>query len=197
MELRSVIFIILLLCSFLLQADEESPGKIVKQTVDNVLDVLKNEDFTEEKRKQIISELIKDRINFKDMSRRILATNWKLATEEQKKEFISLFQEILVNTYWFRIKRYAGERVEYITVSFDNENYATVDTVIIRGKSDIEIPISYRMKRFVNIWFAYDFTVERLSLVQSYRNEYRAIIKNFGIDGLLEQMKREIATTST
>jgi len=197
MELRSVIFIILLLCSFLLQADEESPGKIVKQTVDNVLDVLKNEDFTEEKRKQIISELIKDRINFKDMSRRILATNWKLATEEQKKEFISLFQEILVNTYWFRIKRYAGERVEYITVSFDNENYATVDTVIIRGKSDIEIPISCRMKRFVNIWFAYDFTVERLSLVQSYRNEYRAIIKNFGIDGLLEQMKREIATTST
>jgi phospholipid transport system substrate-binding protein len=197
MRLQLVIFIILLTCSFLLQANEESPGKIVKQTVDNVLDVLKNKSFTEEKRKQIISELIKDRINFKDMSRRILATNWKLATEEQKKEFISLFQKVLVNTYWTRIKRYAGERVKYITVSIDNENYATVDTIIVRDKSDIEIPISYRMKRFVNVWFAYDFIVERLSLVQSYRNEYRAIIKNFGIDGLLEQMKQEIETSRT
>jgi len=79
----------------------------------------------------------------------------------------------------------------------DNKDYATVDTIIIRDKNDIEIPISYRMKRFVNIWFAYDFTVERLSLVQSYRNEYRALVKNFGIDGLLEQMTREIAGYST
>jgi phospholipid transport system substrate-binding protein len=196
MQLRQKIFIILLLFSFSSQANEESPGKIVKQTVDNVLDVLKNENFSEEKRKRIISELIKERINFKDMSRRVLATNWKVATEEQKEEFISLFQQVLVNTYWSRIKRYAGERVEYITVSFDNEDYATVDTVIVRDKSDIEIPISYRMKRFVNIWFAYDFTVENLSLVQSYRNEYRAIVKNFGIDGLLEQMKREIAISA-
>lgn len=194
MKLRVLLFSILLLCSFLSQADEESPGKIVKQTVDNVLDVLKNEKFSEEKRKQIVFELIKDRINFKDMSRRILATNWKVATEEQKTKFISLFQEILLNTYWIRIKHYTGERVEYISVSSDKDGYASVDTIIMRNKSNIEIPITYRMKRFVNIWFAYDFIVERLSLVQSYRNEYRAIVKNFGVDGLLVQMKREIAS---
>lgn len=199
MEFRQIIFITLCmyLFSFALQANEESPGKIVKQTVDQVLSVLKDESLNEEKRKKIIFVLVKERINFKDMSRRILATNWNVATEEQKSEFISLFQEILLNTYWVRIKRYAGERVEYITVSFDNEDHATVDTIIIRTKSDIEIPISYRMKRFVNIWFTYDLIVERLSLVQSYRNEYRAIVKNFGIAGLLEQMSREIAGDDT
>jgi phospholipid transport system substrate-binding protein len=196
MKLRKIFLITLLmcLCSFSIQANEESPGKIVKRTVDNVLDVLKNKSYNEERKKQIIYELIKARINFKDMSRRILATNWKVATEEQKTEFISLFQEVLLNTYWVRIKQYEGERVEYITVSFDNDDYATVDTIIVRDKNDIEIPVSYRMKRFVNIWFAYDFTVERLSLVQSYRNEYRAIVKNFGIDGLLEQMKQDVAS---
>jgi phospholipid transport system substrate-binding protein len=196
MKLRKILFIILLMClsSFSLQANEESPGKIVKQTVENVLDVLKHKSYSEERKKQIIYELIKVRINFKDMSRRILATNWKVATEEQKIEFITLFQKVLLNTYWVRIKQYEGERVEYITVSFDNDDYATVDTIIVRDKNDIEIPVSYRMKRFVNIWFAYDFTVEHLSLVQSYRNEYRAIVKNFGIDGLLEQMKQDIAS---
>ena len=64
--------------------------------------------------------------------------------------------------------------------------------MILKNENDVEIPITYRMKRFVNIWYAYDFTVEQLSLVQSYRNEYRATIKNYGIDGLLEQMQREI-----
>jgi len=113
-----IIFIILLLCSFTAQANEESPGKIVKQTVDQVLSVLKDESLSAEKRKNIIYKLVEARINFKEMSRRILAINWKVATEAQKTEFISLFREILLHTYWVRIKRYAGERIEYITVSY-------------------------------------------------------------------------------
>ena len=193
------LFISLLLCltSVSLQAEEESPGKIVKQTVDQVLSVLKDESLDEEKKKETVFKLVKERINFKEMSRRILATNWNLADEKQRKEFMSLFEQILLNTYWDRMQNYAGERVEYITVSRDTEGYATVDTVIVKDKNNIQIPISYRMKRFINIWFAYDFTVENLSLVQSYRNEYRAIAKNHGVDGLLEQMKRDVVSIST
>ena len=41
--------------------------------------------------------------------------------------------------------------VEYISVRSDNEDYATVDTIIVEDKTDLEIPISYRVKRFVNI----------------------------------------------
>ena len=194
MNLFKNIVIILFLCvvASTTQAEQEDPGKIVKKTIDRVLAVLRDDELNENKKKKIIFNLVKDRINFKEMSRRVLASNWKVASEEQKTQFILNFQEILLNTYWSRIKRYAGERVEYISVSFDNDDYATVDTIIVRDKNNIEIPISYRMKRFVNIWFAYDFMVERLSLVQSYRNEYRATIKNHGIDGLLEHMQREI-----
>lgn len=193
------LFISLLLCltSVSLQAEEESPGKIVKQTVDQVLSVLKDESLDEEKKKETVFKLVKERINFKEMSRRILATNWNVADEKQRKEFMSLFEQILLNTYWDRMQNYAGERVEYITVSRDTEGYATVDTVIVKDKNNIQIPISYRMKRFINIWFAYDFTVENLSLVQSYRNEYRAIAKNHGVDGPLEQMKRDVVSIST
>lgn len=195
----NILFISLLLCltSVSLQAEEESPARIVKQTVDKVLSVLKNKNLDEENQKEIIFELVKDRINFKEMSRRILATNWNIADDNQREEFMSLFEQILLNTYWERIRRFAGERVEYVSTSSDNEGYATVDTIIVKDKTDIEIPISYRMKRFVNIWFAYDFTVERLSLVQSYRNEYRAIAKNNGVDGLLEQMKRDVVRISS
>jgi len=194
MQLRKICFITLLmyLCSFNLQANEESPGKIVKETVEQVLLVLQDDSLDEEKRKELISNLIKQRINFKDMSRRVLATNWKAATAEQQAEFTLLFEEILINTYWIRMNQYAGERVEYITVTSDKDGYATVDTIIVRDESSVEIPISYRMKRFVDVWFAYDFVVESLSLVQSYRNEYNATVKNYGVDGLLKLLKQEV-----
>ncbi|MGB1800933.1 MAG: MlaC/ttg2D family ABC transporter substrate-binding protein [Gammaproteobacteria bacterium] len=197
MKVRLFYLTSLLLCffSFSIHADEqnrEEPGKIVKDTVDQVLLVLQDDSLDEAKRKELITNLITPRINFKDMSRRILATNWKAATEQQQQQFTDLFQQILINTYWIRMNQYAGERVEYISVSSEREAYATVDTIIVRDESDIEIPLSYRMKRFVDVWYAYDFVVEALSLVQSYRNEYNATIKNYGIDGLLELLQQEV-----
>lgn len=199
MKLIKIVLITFFMCVLPIasQANEESPGKIVKETVDQVLSVLNDESLDENKRKESVFKLVKERINFKEMARRILATNWKIADDEQKNQFMSLFEQILLNTYWQRIKQYTGERVEYVAVSSDNDGYATVDTVIVKSNSDISIPISYRMKRFVNIWYAYDFTVENLSLVQSYRNEYRAIAKNNGVDGLLEQMKRDVVRISS
>lgn len=193
MKLKSLIFITLIsLFSFSTQAEQESPGKIVKETVEQVLLVLKDDGLNEEDKKQRIAGLIKPRINFKDMSRRVLATNWKVATEEQQARFTRLFQDILINTYWIRMNQYTGERVEYITVSSNREGYATVDTIIVKDNSNVEIPISYRMKQFVDVWFAYDFVVETLSLVQSYRNEYAATVKNYGVDGLLKLMQEEV-----
>lgn len=194
MNLFKTALISLVFCfmSLSVQANEEYPGKIVKETVERVLAVLNDGDLDQEKQKAIIFKLAEERINFKDMSRRILATNWKNASEEQKVEFTRLFKEILLNSYWIRMSQYAGERVEYISVSSNRDGYAIVDTIIFREASDVQIPISYRMKRFVNLWFAYDFVVESLSLVQSYRNEYNATIKNHGIDGLLDLMKQEV-----
>jgi phospholipid transport system substrate-binding protein len=167
---------------------EEAPDQIVEQTINQVLLVLKDEMLSEEEKKYSVFNIIKEHINFKDMSRRILATNWKNATDEQKIEFIHLFEETLLNTYWNRIKRYSGESLEYISVSYDNKNTATVETAILITKNDVEIPISYRMKRYENIWFAYDFTVENLSLVQSYRTKYNVVVKRDGIQGLLKKM---------
>ena len=197
MKARLIYLTSLLLCffSFSINAHEqheEEPGKIVRDTVDQVLMILQDASLDEAKRKELITNLIEPRVNFKNMSRRILATNWKVATEEQQQQFTALFKQILINTYWIRMNQYAGERVEYISVSSDRDGYATVDTIIIRDKSDIEIPLSYRMKRFVDIWYAYDFVVETLSLVQSYRNEYAATVKNYGIDGLLDLLKQEV-----
>ena len=185
----------LFLFTFTINAEEievEDPGKIVKETVDQVLLVLQDASLDELKRKELITSLIEPRINFQDMARRILATNWKVATEAQQKDFTALFKQILINTYWIRMNQYTGERVEYISVSSNREGYATVDTIIVRDKSNVEIPLSYRMKRFVDVWYAYDFVVETLSLVQSYRNEYNATIKNYGIDGLLDLLKQEV-----
>lgn len=184
-----LLLFILTLNSLHIHADENNPGQVVKKTIDKVLTVLGDSSLSEDQKQQFIYQTVSKQIDFNSMSRRILATNWDTATNQQQAEFVFLFEKILLNDYWARIKNYTGERVEYYAVSIDREKFATVDTVIIREGTSVEIPITYRMELNGGEWKAYDFLVESLSLVQNYRREYQAIIKNHGIDGLLEQLK--------
>jgi len=189
--MRILVFLFL----FLIQGTsfaEESPGKVVKQTVDQVLDVLRDEDLEEDRKREIVYKLVSHQIDFNSMSMRILATNWKKARDEQKAKFVMLFEKILLQTYWTRMRKYSGERVEYLAVTRDSNDFATVDTIIVRNEGSPEIPISYRLKLNGDKWLAYDFMVESLSLVQSFNREYNATINNHGINGLLEYMQSQI-----
>ena len=123
----------------------EDAFRLVRDTVNAVVVILSDKTLEESEKQQQVFELIPKRINFESMSRRILATNWDKASDKQKQEFQDLFHEILLNTYWQRIKHYENERVDYITGSVDRDNYATVDTIIVT--ETVEIPISYRMER--------------------------------------------------
>lgn len=169
--------------------DAEDPGRIVQNTVNRVLAVLTDAGLSETDRRAKVYVLAGERIDFASISRRILATYWIDATAEQRQRFEVLFREILLGSYWDRIRHYRNERVEYITVMMEGDALATVDTIVVTDR--VEIPISYRMERVSGRWLAYDFLVESLSLVTNFRNEYRNLIKLNGIEGLLEQMEQE------
>ena len=187
----STLFISFLMISSVYAADDNKPGMIVQNTVNQVLNILTDDDLTEIEKKSRSYELVSQQINFVGMSRRVLAINWNKASDEQKQKFEDLFKQILLNTYWQRIKNYNGEKVEYITGMIEGNRFATVDTVIVSDK--IEIPITYRMELIDGTWTAYDFLIESLSLVTNYRTEYRNVIKTHGVDGLLKQMQERLA----
>jgi phospholipid transport system substrate-binding protein len=171
-------------------ATDNKPGIIVQDTVNQVLLVLTDKDLSEKEKRNKSYNIVAQQVDFAGMSRRILAINWKKSSDEQKQEFEKLFREILLNTYWQRIKNYNNEKVEYITGMIEGNRFATVDTVIVSDK--IDIPITYRMEYIDGDWMAYDFLIESLSLVTRFRTEYRNIIKTHGIDGLLKQMREKL-----
>lgn len=169
-----------------------TPDKIVRDVINHVLKVLDDPEMDENHKRLIVSGLVSEHISFEEMSRRVLAVNWKQATDSQKIEFIDLFRQNLLYSYWVRIRQYSGEKVKYLATSYDQLNLATVDTVIERDNNEVVIPVTYRMKFDGERWLAFDFLVENLSLVQNYQREYSAILKNSGMDGLLTYMKREL-----
>jgi len=169
------------------------PTVQVKQTVDAVLDILRNKelkkaDKTEQRRAQI-RKVVSGRFDFAEMAKRSLAQHWKKRTPEEQKEFVPLYTDLLENTYIRKIERYENEKVVYLDEKIEG-GYATVKTNIVTTKN-AEIPIEYRLLKEGDQWKAYDVVVEGVSLVNNYRNQFNNIIRSGSYEELLRRLKNK------
>lgn len=166
----------------------------VKTTVDRVIEVLKDESLKgKEKaseRREKLRKIIKSRFDFEEMARRTLARNWRKRTEEERKEFVSLFSRFLEASYLDKIENYSNEEVVYEGESV-NKDSAMVKTKIIT-KDGTDIPINYRLLKKDGRWMIYDVVVEGVSLVSNYRTQFNRIIKGSSFDALLKQLRKKV-----
>ena len=183
-------FSVLLALSCQAFAQVASPRNTVETTVNAILNILRTENAAETATKDRIRAEIGKAFDPRAMAQSVLSTNWRSASKEQQDEFQALFMQTLENTYMGRLEAYTNETVEIRTESVDN-NRAEVTTAIITSSG--EIPINYKLRLRDDGWFVYDVEVENVSMVSSYRETYRSVVRRDGMDGLLAQM-REKAT---
>ncbi len=175
-------------------AAEDDPTATVRETVDSVIEVLRNEELPEATQLRQIEGLVGRHFAFRLMANRVLATNWRKASTEQRARFTALFKELLINTYWQKISRYSGETVRYTGVQMRSERYATVTTVVNTDR--LEIPVDYKLVKGDEGWVAYDVVIEQVSLVRNYRGSFQSIVKDDGIDGLIRELELRVAKSS-
>lgn len=171
-------------------AEGDTPTATAEKTVNAILAVLRKPDFNFERDKVTISDLVKKAFDDTAMAQSVLSTEWRNATPEQQTEFKNLLLQTVENTYIGRIREYTNESVEFRGEEV-TDNRATVKTVVIAKTG--EIPINYKMRKRADGWFVYDVEVENVSMVSSYRDTYRSIATQQGMDGLLEQMRAKLA----
>ena len=181
----------LLSLSFQANAQSGSPLDTVQTTVNAILEVLRDPSLTEETARDQMRVEIGKAFDARAMSQSVLSTNWRQASETQQGEFQDLFMQTLENTYMGRLEAYTNEAVEFSNEQINN-NRATVDTVIVTSNN--EIPINYKLRQRSDGWFVYDVEVENVSMVSSYRETYRSVVRRDGMDGLLSQMRERASS---
>ena len=74
--------------------------------------------------------------DFRSMSQSILATNWQVASVEEKRQFVEFFSQYLEDTYRNKIESYTNQRVNYLNETVKG-NRSIVDTVIVTDQNQI------------------------------------------------------------
>ena len=169
------------------------PGKLLMETVDKGLTVLKEPalsgtEKTQERRQALWKE-ISIVFNFEEMSKRALGQHWKKRSPEEKKEFVELFTNILKDAYIGKTDTYNGEKVVLLREKQDSD-YAVVQTKFIT-KNGTEIAVDYSMLNNSGEWKIYDVIIEGVSMINNYRSQFNNILLKSPYENLVKRMKEK------
>ncbi len=175
------------------EAYADTPTQQVKQTVDKVLDILRDKELKRpektKERRVLLRRTISEIFDFEEMAKRSLALHWRKRTPEERKEFVALYTDLLERSYIKKIESYTDEKILYTGEKINGE-YAEVDTKIIT-KRNVEIPIEYRLLKKNSKWEVYDVVIEGVSLVNNYRTQFNKIIRTDSYEELVKRMKNK------
>ncbi|NOT22659.1 MAG: ABC transporter substrate-binding protein [Nitrospiraceae bacterium] len=164
----------------------------MKHTIDEVLTTIRDKELKQsgkaEERRQKLEQIVGDRFDYQEMSRRSLGAPWSTLSDKDKQEFVALFQTLLTNSYADKIESYSGEGVKYINERIEND-YAEVRTKVLTGK--VEIPLDYRLLNKGGDWRVYDVVVDGVSLVNNYRGQFSKILRSSSYADLVDQLRKK------
>ena len=170
------------------------PTEQIRQTVDTVIQILNNKELRKPgkqgERSSKIREAVERSFDFEEMAKRSLALHWKNRTPQEQKEFVSLFTDLLEDTYIKKIERYEDEKVVYTDEKTEG-SYATVKTRVVTTK-EIEIPVDYKIFKKGQKWEVYDIVIEGVSLVNNYRTQFNQIIRSGSYEDLVKKLKKKV-----
>jgi phospholipid transport system substrate-binding protein len=169
-----------------------APTDSMKATIDEVLRIVRDKELKQpakaDERRRRLEQVVGDRFDYQEMSRRALGAPWNTLSDQEKQEFVALFQTLLTNSYADKVEAYSGEGVQYLNERTEKD-YAEVRTKVLSGKT--EIPLDYRLINKTNEWRVYDVVVDGVSLVNNYRGQFTKILRASSYTDLVDQLRKK------
>ncbi len=166
---------------------------VVQGTVEPALKVLANKQIPVQQRRDQLKAIIARSFDFTEMSRSALGYHWRQLTQQQQSEFTNVFTTFIEDAYLAKINDYSGQKVQYIKTANDGPQYAQVFTNIVQPNGGNPISVNYRLIDRNGDWKIYDVTVDAISIIANYRNQFNRVMNNQGYSTLINDLKSKQA----
>jgi phospholipid transport system substrate-binding protein len=177
---------------FIAPAWADDPMSVVKTTVNQALEVLQDKSAPLAQRQDKLRQIVAQTFDFTEMAKSALGYHWKEITPAQQQEFTNAFIAFIEDSYLSKINDYRGQVVNFLRVSNEGPQYAQVATDIVQPKGDA-IHVNYRLVQEGGTWKIYDVTVDAISIIANYRNQFNRVMNSKGYDTLIADLKAKQA----
>lgn len=137
---------------------------------------------------QLVEATILPLFNFGRMTQLAVATNWRVASPEQKQALTTEFRTLLVRTYSTALASYRNQTIEYLPVRIAPGDAAATVRSTVRQPGAERMTLDYDLEKTAAGWKVYDVRIAGMSLVTTYRSTFAQTVREAGVDGLINAL---------
>jgi phospholipid transport system substrate-binding protein len=179
-------------------ATVNDPMAVVKDGISHAILVFQDHQMPLAQRRHTLRNLAEQYFDFPMMSRSVLGYHWRTLTPEQRAQFVPIFTGFIEDAYLSKLQDYTvhqvqqalqAARIDYIKETLDGADYAQVFTTVTLHNQANPIEVNYYLCRTQGTWKVYDLSIESISVIANFRNQFNRVINNAGYDTLLADLR--------
>ena len=171
--------ICLLLFLFTEKSFSLEPKEFVQTTVDKASLILSKAADSKEKKIEMLKTIAKETVDIRGIGFYTLGSHRKNITDNQKKEYMDLFEQYFLKTFASRLAEYTDPKINVQSQKKLNKNYTIVSSILIETDQRPEIKIDWRIyTKNPDKLLIRDLIIEGLSLARTQKEEFNSIIQN-------------------
>ena len=154
------------------------PDVFVQSTVNRASQVL-SDNLSKNQKMEKLRTIAEETVDIEGIGMYTLGAYRKTLTDDQKKEYKTLFREYFLKTFSSRLSEYSNPEIQVNSKEKLNANYTMVQSILVATEQRPEINIDWRIytKNPDNLKIR-DLIIEGLSLARTQKEEFSSIIKN-------------------
>lgn len=179
----------------LVMAADMAPDAMIKFVSNDVMEAIKKDKTIVEGDLSKISQLVDNKVithvNFKRMTSSAVGPAWNKTTPEQQAQLQSEFKTLLIRIYSGALSQVSDQTIAIKPVRMSAEDQEVVVKTEVRGRGD-PIPLEYRLEKTPGVglgWKIYNFNVNGIWMMETYRSQFAQEINAKGVDGLIASLK--------
>ncbi|MFV3128045.1 MlaC/ttg2D family ABC transporter substrate-binding protein [Niveispirillum sp. KHB5.9] len=158
----------------------QAAAGFVQSLGDKAIATLADPKVSKDQAKAVFRDLLNQNFDINTISRFVLGKYWNVASDAQKKEYQTLFEQMIVEVYAERFSQYAGEKFKVGSGQASGENDAIVASQVLRPGGQPPVNVSWRVRSKDGSYKIIDVIVENVSMSVTQRSEFASLIESNG-----------------
>ena len=190
--LASAIFVGLANRAFADSTDEEA-GQFIQNLANRAISVLREDNGSLEIRETEFQTLLYDGFALDRIGRFVVGSHWRKMSVEQQDDYQELFKLWVLKTYSIRLGGYSGQTFSIVKVVEAGTTDRYVRTLIDQPKGGQSVRADWRVRHIDGAFKIVDVVVEGVSMVVTQRQEFSAVVRRHGVEGLVETLRARVS----
>ncbi|TDQ57911.1 phospholipid transport system substrate-binding protein [Mesocricetibacter intestinalis] len=129
----------------------------------------------------------------------VLGKSFSATTAEQRQKFFAAFDKFIEQAYAQALTLYSDQEIQVQKEQLNGDSQATVRVRLIQknGQPPLNLNFQWRKNSKTGQWQVYDMVAEGVSMVETKKQEWGALLRKEGIDALTARVEKAASVPVT